>query len=383
MNQRIFIFLFLLLLLLPLLGLWSKWDDQWVKSTELRKLTPFPSDSTSKWNRQFFLWHSDHFGFRNALVRLNSTIRLQGLNSSPLPYKFITGKNGYQFREAPYMYEAFDLTKLYTPVQLQQLTDNLKAQWEWCTSRGIELYILIPPAKFRICQEHLPAPMHNEQLYAKLDQLRDHLQDEAPLPIVEVAPFFPKTGNLCDMYLVQDPHWNDLGAFWGVVSLLEKIKIRHAQLPIPVYENYVRDTFLFASQFIRMANLRGKEPYIKLEPKGPVHATKMTPQWPFPPHNRFPQDAYEQRFHNDSAANDLKVMLIHDSFCVRMLPFFNEIFRESVYTFRDEIADWWDKELIMREKPDILVLELLELKLDILLSETFSAAKKQDITHGK
>ena len=70
-------------------------------------------------------------------------------------------------------------------------------------------------------------------------------------------------------------------------------------------------------------------------------------------YTRKPTD-YEQRY--TSEANDLKILMFGDSFSTSLIKFLKESFGESVFIWHYR----FNKQLIIDEKPDIVINEIVE-----------------------
>ena len=73
-------------------------------------------------------------------------------------------------------------------------------------------------------------------------------------------------------------------------------------------------------------------------------------------------DTYERRYKSNS--NDLKVLIFRDSFSSAMEKYLAESFGETVFIWSSII----DKKLIEKEKPDLVIHEIIERNIDVLLN---------------
>jgi hypothetical protein len=99
---------------------------------------------------------------------------------------------------------------------------------------------------------------------------------------------------------------------------------------------------------------------IRFTPIQPDKAHLQARQLPVPKnYERVPED-YEKRY--KSNVNDLKVLVFHDSFTTALVPFIKESFGETVFIWKPN----FNKTLIEKEKPDIVLQIVVERNLELL-----------------
>ena len=109
----------------------------------LFRLHDSPSVSTrarliaiAKFPGQFKYYLSEHFGFRNLLIRAHGTLMVKGLGMSDTP-AVLLGKDGWLFLANDNSVEDYRRVDLFTPAELAEWRSLLEARHNFCASRGI------------------------------------------------------------------------------------------------------------------------------------------------------------------------------------------------------------------------------------------------------
>ncbi|MBK8504020.1 MAG: hypothetical protein IPL46_18515 [Saprospiraceae bacterium] len=371
------IFVFSLILLMPVLGSLSGISDKILTSSEQRILAKFPIfkySAISTYIDQVDDWYKDNFGFRNTFFRAYSYFKYHILKVSPLPERLMVGKKGWLYYGSTNVVKDLQGKLPFSIGNLEKIKENLEAKDHWLKKQGVQFYLAVAPGKYSVCKVNLPSYLQKESVTTRLDQLITYLSKESSIKMIDLKTKIPQDSSGCTYFQKTDSHWNHYGAFLGSVHLLEQIQIDYPSIKVPNLTDYdFRAISTDQRGFSRMINLTIKEEFTMLNPKKPLGYKEEDKRNTVPAEYRFRQELYEVRFRAiDQNSSNLKIMFSHDSFIYNMQKFINESFDEAVYFRRDENMQWWDEKLIMVEKPNILVLELIESHLPLLLSPAFS-----------
>jgi hypothetical protein len=359
-KNTLFIFVFASILGLPMMGQFSGMSDWVLKSSEKRRLAPFPDwakEGTKDYMRKLDVWYKDHFGFRNVLMRSYSKLKYSGLKVSPLPDRMIQGKAGWLYNIDNRAIKAATEGPAYNKEELDVLLTFFEEKQAWLSERNIRFYIAIAPGKFTACKKNLPAYLQKQEAMTPISQLENRFQLHHDLPFFNLQKGFPQEEDGCMFFRKTDIHWNNLGAYWASTYLLDKIKKDFPEIVLPQLSEFkqVREEAQNGDQGA-LLNLPIHEELIKLKHKGKPGYTLGKKKRTVPENYRFHPNIYEHRFlSNRPEKTGLKVMVYHDSYGLPFQKFLSKSFDEVVFFRIEKFMDEWSEELILQEAPDILI----------------------------
>ncbi len=278
--------------------------------------------------------------------------RLMGKN--PLPLKTVEGEDGWMFLGNSFSHaldESLGIS-IFDDPELIFLKERLIHKIHFSDSLGIPYFIAVAPNKLSVYHRHLPI-VYTPEL-TKFQQVR-HLCEEIGIPLIDLSQGL---GTEEDHYYKTDSHWTDLGAYIGYQNLIKGLRLSRV---IPVPESRLS---YFESQdehdLIKMLNLQVAEISQEIDLLNPTFK-KAQKQLTIPTAYNLGPELYEKRL--QSKNNDIKVLIFRDSFTQQMEPFIGETFGESLFIWDHT----FDKDLIIREKPDLVVHILIERNLEVLV----------------
>ena len=170
-----------------------------------------------------------------------------------------------------------------------------------------------------------------------------------------------------------DNHWNEYGAYVAYKNIMESFSKEFPELlPVDISD------FIIESRETKgknLTNLLGipdgvTEQEINLKPKFnriAIEGKKSNYQ----PPSYFPyKDSYEQIYETKNV-EQLKLLVIQDSFGATLIPFLSEHFNKSVYIF-DAWQHAFNEDIVLKEKPDIY----LQLVVESLLPNIAKSSKR-------
>jgi hypothetical protein len=207
-------------------------------ATENRKLAAFPAkprswDAALKYPAQLDVWINDHFGFRNALVKLNNKVRYALFDQFPTA-QVIAGKDGRIFlstHEAHYApYAAINITCGYQFNEYDKIALQLNQLHAAFRKSGIDVKLLIAPSSPIVYAEELPdwlatrcmSSIHPFDEITKANRLEPSVRSAIYYPLEEMRAMKPHAMALPKTWF----HWAGEGAqlvaqrsaehFWNV-----------------------------------------------------------------------------------------------------------------------------------------------------------------------
>lgn len=351
MNSKkthiIFIGLFLLLLMLPNIVMFTPLEKH-LNDTEKRgsKTLEF-SKGIQPFISSFKGYYKDHFGLKKTLTQTYIGFKNDILKESPIPNKVVVGKAKNWYFLGDDFSDAFSGSigaSQYREKEIKKIVDDIEAMSLWLNEHGIKFYLAVPPNKHTIYKNLLPLNYNNTSKY---DKAITALKTRTNIAIIDLKSPLLKRKDSIQIYHKTDSHWNDLGAYFAYRTVMEYLQIDFPELtPITIDDfNQVKKTSQH-QEMTRMINLSIDEPIIKLEKKVPTQVTVKTNT-----------EAFSYFEHPNKS---LKIYFCRDSFSNAWIKFFNESFGASLYAKTYRI----NKKLILKEKPDIVILEFVERKFD-------------------
>jgi len=325
----------------------------------IAKLDPFPS--------QFDEYFTDHFPYRNEIIKEYSKFTGRVFNKSPLPKKVVIGNDGWLYMARRCM-EGFQGKTNFTEAQLKSIKEELEYRREYCAQRGIKYYFVILPHKTTIYPEYIPIRFKIGNEYTPRTQLTKYLS-ENNVPFIDVVQDVlsnKEIGYL--LFKKTDNHWNELGAFFGTKRVMKELRKDFPQIPNIRIEDYnITTKKLKGGNIAQMLNM--KEEYedinVILERKTVSLATKGNKTGYAVP-NGFPYGWDYEVVRVNPKVNHLKLLIIRESFGGAMIKFYQEGFGRSVSIF-DAWKHKLNEDIIKEEKPDIVIQQVVESFLPNLL----------------
>jgi hypothetical protein len=346
-----------------------------VSLDENRRLAPLPtlkklSFDDTEFQKAFEEYYTDHFGFRNTLIFCNNYIKASQLNVSPHPNVSI-GKNGWYYFDLPSQGIVFkDYMGLvrYDSAKLSRLADNLDMIHTKIEKAGILLVLVVVPDKQTIYPEYMSDSVPKRRSRTRLDQVLEYLQEKKPhLLIVDPrADLIRAKSTLSQaLYYKADTHWNKYGAFVAYRKMMEVLSGL-----VPVIKALALDDYSITHQvfpggdIVKMISMEGgiSDNDWVFELKKPVTLNVFDPGYQKEPNSISSPLGLEQK--NRALP---RLLMYCDSFAVSLIPFLAPHFSRSVFVWSNII----DSAHISAEKPDIVVLEIIERNLDFLLEEKY------------
>lgn len=307
-------------------------------------------DKIETYPKDYENYYNDILPFKNFLVNTNSRMKYYLFGMSPAQY-VIKGEDGWLFYDSQYK-DDYDTmadylgTNLFSEDEMKEYLDSLTKKRDFMKSQGSDFVVFIASNKSTIYSEFMPS-YYEKTEYSRTDQLVDYLRENSDLKIVypkEELEYYRDNFDY-NIYHKTDSHWNELGAYVGYYELMEAID--------PNFKNKKLEETKFTSEPYRDGDLAGM---VRLN--GLLNDTKFTM-------TDFNTDVQVEikdiqgdaikRF-TSNVNNGKNLIVYRDSFATRMIPYLYTEFDESLFMWSSTIFE----DQIKREKPDVVVLEVVE-----------------------
>ena len=300
-------------------------------------------------------YFNDHFGFRKRLIRWNNHWKSQ-LFRTTSPKDVLLGRDGWLFHSGERMLDHWSRQAAFKEQDLQNWQRLLESRRDWLQKRGIKYLFVVAPDKHTVYPEYLPEWLVKSEKPSKLQQLAQYMKAHSTVEFVDLTQPLVEAKKVRVTYLNTDTHWNSFGGFIGYQGLTRALARQFPGLePVPA-EAYEWKPAPHAPG--DLAKILAKDSAVELfgftyEPVKPVPCLKEM----FDPVRLPHSGTMETRpcyTRYDQASG--KAMVYHDSFACSWYPFLGQHFNEVIYVWQYN----WDCPLIQREKPNIVIDEILE-----------------------
>lgn len=363
--KQAYLSLFLLLLACVLLVPLTKIDKSMIskqenrnlaKAAELRKNGRF----NEKYGKEFDAWLSDRFRGRLKLVNLYTDVNnyvIGRLENS----RAMKGKDGFLFYKGDGSVANYQNRFLFTEAELEKIKNNIIKRRKILAERGIQYYVMIAPDKNRIYGENYPDDYIRK--YAKqgrAEQLVEYLKNNGidivyPLNAILEAK---KEGTL---YFRLDTHWNNYAAFLGYTAMMQEVAKNNPDVKSLTFDDFVKESVPEkGGDLLGMLNIKLKEVEI---PDNKVISLKKKTKYNYTYLRN--EDKKGVKIVNKNPLNNLRLLMLRDSFTSAMVPYFSETFSEAKYIWDHNFNA--NYEAIRTYKPDIVIHEIVERYAHVLL----------------
>ncbi len=363
LADRLVVAGFLVLLALPLAELGLRLDPT-AAAVENRKAAPAPGlpgslGELGRWPRAFDAWFDDHFGFRNLLLRtrLRATQLLTG--SSGVDW-VLRGRDGWLFMDGAQI-ESWKAAKPFPAADRELWLEVMARRREWLAGLGIRMVALVAPNKATIYPEFLPESVKRVSDVTRLDELLRRAGDRGDVEVLDLRPALRAAKGAGLVYARTDTHWNARGAAVACGLVVDRVREWFPSVPVlGLVELSFRDVEGPGGDLARGAGLEAtmREPWPVPQPAMPRAAVAMpTSELRTRPTFRgWELEDLQLAAYEIPGSRWPRAMLFGDSFMEPMVPLLADRFSRFV-AVRSRIPD---PELILRERPDVVIFEMVE-----------------------
>ncbi|WP_224240218.1 alginate O-acetyltransferase AlgX-related protein [Hyalangium gracile] len=352
---------FVLAISAPGLGLVLKSGAETTKTGEA--LAPFPAtpgslEAAAQWPTGFKAWFRDRFEFRRELIRWNALlkVRLLGVSSSP---KTVVGREGWLFYADERGVEDFRATAPFTTEELAAWRAVIQDWGAFLSARGIPLILVVAPNKPTVYPEYVPRWMTRVGPQSRLEQLYASLAEDKNIELLDIRPALADARKLgVPLYFRTDTHWNDLGAYVAFREIAGRLAKRFpgVSVPPPVESLQLSTTRGSGGDLARFLGLHEEleEEVVSISSNEPRLARFLNGTQAG---ITLKDMEYEPRQASERPGAPIgRAVIFRDSFANALLPRLAELFGRGVYVWTTD----FDYALVEQEKPDVVIVELIE-----------------------
>ncbi|MFO1304205.1 MAG: hypothetical protein U1F54_10760 [Burkholderiales bacterium] len=357
MRDRIVAALFAIAIAWPGIALVFTWDRALTRF-ENRPTAPWPAPALDrKFPPAFDRAFSDRFGGRDALVRLHHGGLLQLFGVSSLSTVMVGGDGWYYWlgEDGHSLDRHFRQTMPFPQAEVEGTVKELVRRSEWLASQGIPYVVAVVPDKFTIYPDHLPSWVARSAAPTPYDRVRDALARDGRVSFVDLRPPLLDAKARERVYYKTDSHWNFNGAMVGYDAIMRAVQKalgpKLAEIAPAKRPPYAAGVDFYSGDLLQMLGMPSRVREDDVAPLGKVLADTTRCG------RRIDKDEYPgfEFFVCDKPGLPRAVML-RDSMAIPLIPLMSENFSRIVYVS----SRAFDRDLILREKPDIVIEELVE-----------------------
>lgn len=332
-----------------------------ISSMENRTLAAYPLlwDAEEGLNTEYLsqleLWLDDNLRGRTVMTEVNSTLQYK-IFDRIVKSDILRGRNNWLFVRDDEMIQEYQHKNLMSENELDTYASNMQRIADYMEDKGIKFYYMQCYSKETIYPEEYAAGIDQIGTVYKADQIVSVLEQKTSVEQIAVKEkLLTHKDELIYFQYVDSLHWNEKGSYIGYQVLMDKIREDFPEVPMLAESDYI---IIEEEQTLDLYGCL--YPYAELCPVYVISHPKATEitqteasiqQWDF---LRFKEHTHE--YVNENSGNDLKILMIGDSF-IRM--FLKEDVAES---FASTLSiDWLNisilDEVVEEYQPDIIVFE--------------------------
>ncbi len=326
----------------------------------------------------FEAYYNDHFGYRHKFIDLLNNFRVRWLNHSSSPHVCL-GKNGWLYFEFEPLGNDYTTHRAFTEAELVRWKLILEGRRDWLRELGIPYVFVIAPDKQSVYPEMLPRDLQRRwRDTSRLEQLLTYLRANSDVDVVDLRPPLRDAKAQSPVFFLTDSHWNDHGAYAAYVDILKEVSRHFPQVqPAPrsdFIETTVRRPGGDLARMMGLPNRMSEEHYL-LVPCVPRLAQSIDAG--VRESHRSPQMQASLTVRPGTKLP--RAVLFHDSFAKCVMPLLAEHFQRMSCRWLEPHE--FDADVILRERPDVVIQQIVERKLNLPFPPDCLAGLGEDFGH--
>ncbi|MGZ4961200.1 MAG: alginate O-acetyltransferase AlgX-related protein [Limisphaerales bacterium] len=347
-----FVAIFFVFLWLPTMDVLF-YQDKVPQVNEKRVLARFPALGSGISGMQNFIsglegYYNDHFGFRTRLIYWGERWRLSWFNESPRG-NVMVGRKGWLYFQDDQSVADMRRANSFSIKELEAWKALLEKRRYWLAKRGIHYVFVVPPDKHNVYPEWLPDWIKPVGKVTRLDQFMDYMKSHSTVTVLDLRQPLLRAKRNGVIYFQTDTHWNQEGGFIGYQELIHSLSAQ-----MPGIEPLPMTAFDIATNSQPGGNLASMLAQDKMVTEKYGVTFSARPPLQQLSLRKNPGGTATLCSTNSNATG--KAVIFRDSFSEAWAPFIGYHFNEVIYRWQHT----WDRSLIEKEKPVVVIDELLE-----------------------
>lgn len=345
-----------LLLYPPVAGLLGASSNRKASASK-QKFPTLENNDMFKYFSDFDDYYSEKFNGRDMYYKSISKFKYNLFGTSAKRESVLTGKDGFLFlgnNASNIINETLGLD-VFSDKEIKQIQKRISGASRWMNKNNIQFYMMIAPNKHTIYPEKLPFEVDTSRR-TKIDQISEMIDDTKHVTRIELKENLIQSKKRGLLYHKTDTHWNTLGAYfayWKIMNVLNKdFPGEFSPIGMKNMKRHKREIGpLGLSRMLNYQMYETTEEIKIRKPSSIEQAPKLNME-------RRINTKAELRYKTPKKKK--KAVIVRDSFSAALVGFLKEHFEEVVFIWASKI----DQDIILKEKPDIVIYEIVERNVD-------------------
>lgn len=336
-----------------------------VSPLEQRSTTQFPKTRKARvFPAAFTDFYTDHFSFRSEMIADLSALRFFAFRLPARQDKVLIGNHGWLYYFDGGDVETVRHYPLLSKTEIQNWAKCLQDRTNWLNKRHIKFLFVLAPSKCTIYPEYLPDEYSALNTTSRADQLCAYLKEHTSVNFLDLRTTMNENKKIAEenktfLYFKTDSHWNDFGAclaYGAITANLNRLfpnlhRLNVKDISLEREANYHGD-LIGPLGF----NLETEDHYTPVSLKQSSWSLSNNPE---PPKKFGTQFAdFATTFPNPNLPT---AYVIRDSFTTALQPFLSHSFKRAYFHWSGNFD--FPIQTIEKEKPDVVVMEMVERQL--------------------
>jgi alginate O-acetyltransferase complex protein AlgJ len=268
--------------------------------------------------------------------------------------RVVLGDEGWLFLGDPEVIRGFEGLDPYSPGELGQVIAKLKSTRDTLNAHGIKFLVAVAPEKSSVYDDRLPAYIRVAK-GNNATRTSDFVAacSTAGIPLMDLRrPWIAPTIVQALDFQRLDTHWNDMGAMHAAAAIRSKLASMGLSLRAPRFESDWRT--VPGGDLARFLGLE------RVLTETQIYLTKLD-GLPTDPRPHLEELYFPEQTIETGQTSLPNLMLFRDSFGTRLAPILARSFNRTTVLWPNKPEV--DVARVLREKPDVVVLEFVERKL--------------------
>ena len=302
------------------------------------------------WKSNFEKYYDSNFAFRNDLYAIYKYYKWNILGSNPFPQDVVVGKDGWLFPGNKSEQNYDQALGIIPDIELRvdSTCTQINKMKMFCDSLNIDFYLAVGPDKGSVYYQYLPVESHKHG--TTLRMLTSKLKTNYDIDVINLGAYFSELKDTQELYYKTDSHWNCYGAYLGTKKLLDVIREKYAVGYLKMkdyYEIPVSGARMDLSAILDIATNEIDNRLVSLD-------KNYTDNTYYAYYDDFRVPFVETKTLNNKDIR-FNCVVFRDSFFQNMQEFLCNNVDHVVLGVQK-----FDKELIIKEKPNFVIYELVE-----------------------
>jgi len=351
-----YVLIFIIILFLPFVSTTLGFNlDASLNEKRAKAAKPVFNGDGVKYIKKYYKFFIDNFTGRDVCIGLYNNFKFYILGESTVPDRVLIGKDNYLFyskSKDEKTIEDYQGLISVSEQQINEINDELKKLNQWLSANGIDFFLIIAPDKHTIYPEKMPDYISRGSSSAT-DRIIPYLVQHN-IYIIDLRGPLKKAKSMNDeLYYKTDTHWNSLGAYIGYCEIIKSLSVNYSDVRA-IKINLKNIKFTAYANAGDLYDMLGIKDY-KFYRDAVLHFRK----------NYKTIESTDKLIVTEGPVKSPRAVIYRDSFCGALQPMLSNNFSYVSYISSHKIYTI-DRDYILKIKPDILFIEIVERHLKYL-----------------